>query len=68
MKNTLSLEHYGVAALTTREMETTNGGGFLTILAIFIGLHVAYKIGFERGKAYSTGTGGGGEASAPPEQ
>ena len=28
MKNTLSLEHYGVAAMTTREMKTTNGGGW----------------------------------------
>ena len=26
MKNTLSLENYGVAPLTTREMKTTNGG------------------------------------------
>ena len=29
MKNTMSLENYGVAALTTREMKTTNGGSLL---------------------------------------
>ena len=26
MKNTLSLENYGVVEMTTREMKTTNGG------------------------------------------
>lgn len=26
MKNTMSLENYGVAEMTTREMETANGG------------------------------------------
>ena len=26
MKNTMSLENYGVVEMTTREMETTNGG------------------------------------------
>ena len=28
MKNTLRLENYGVASLTTREMKTTDGGGW----------------------------------------
>ena len=34
MKNTMSLENYGVAVLTTREMRTTNGGFIHVAMAI----------------------------------
>ena len=46
MKNILSIENYGVAAMTTREMKTTNGGGwFLAIVA------AAFIIGLVTGLA-----------------
>ena len=42
MKNTMILENYGVSALTTREMRTTNGGIiFMFGLAVTIALGVA---------------------------
>ena len=43
MKNTLSLENYGVAALTTREMKTTNGGW----LWLFTGTTSSFRKYFE---------------------
>ena len=64
MKNTMSLENYGVVPMTTREMETTNGGGPLVIIAIVAGLLAAYKIGYTRGKQSTSGSGGGGGESA----
>ena len=36
MKNTLSLENYGVTALTTREMRTTNGGSWWRALILAV--------------------------------
>ena len=59
MKN-LEVHNYGVAAMTAREMETTNGGGPLVIIAIVAGLLAAYKIGYTRGKQSTSGSGGGG--------
>ena len=49
MKNTLSLENYGVAQMTTREMRTTSGGGIFGLIAGFmIGLYIADLIWGER--------------------
>ena len=46
MKNTMSLENYGVVEMTTREMKATNGGGwFLAIVA------AAFIIGLVAGLA-----------------
>ena len=36
MKNTLGLENYGVAAMTTREMKTTNGGVWQVVGALVV--------------------------------
>ena len=41
MKNTLSLENYGVAPLTTREMKTTNGGFFAALAGFMLGMYLA---------------------------
>ena len=41
--------------------ENHEWGGILGIIAIVVGLLAAYKIGFTRGKNYSSGSGGGGE-------
>jgi hypothetical protein len=41
MKNTLSLENYGVAQMTTREMRTTNGGVWELVLGFMVGLFIA---------------------------
>lgn len=47
MKNTMSLENYGVAVLTTREMRTTNGG-FIHV-AMAIGLILSFAVGVYNG-------------------
>ena len=44
MKNTISLENYGVAAMTTREMRTTNGGGILAGIIIGVVVVAAAEI------------------------
>lgn len=41
MENTLSLENYGVEALTTREMKTTNGGILAIIGGFMLGMFIA---------------------------
>ena len=42
MKNTMSLENYGVVEMTTREMKATNGGGIFGLIAGFmVGLFLA---------------------------
>ena len=53
MKNTMSLENYGVAALTTREMKTTNGGFHPAIIvgALVISFAVGVYNGYQDAKA-----------------
>ena len=62
MKN-LDLLNYGVATMSTREMETTNGGGWLIgiIVAVILGVVIAKTSG--HGKKYVPQ---GGFSSAVP--
>lgn len=47
MKNTMSLEDYGVAAMTTREMKATNGG--LIHVGMAVGLILSFAVGVYNG-------------------
>ena len=41
MKNTMSLENYGVVEMTTREMKATNGGNPVALVVGIVALGIA---------------------------
>lgn len=55
MKNTLSLENYGVAEMTTREMKATNGGVWQIVGAIVVAAATVIMTDWANFKAGLTG-------------